>query len=155
MDAGRSRPSAAGKHEWNSYESYCIAHENVLETHSFIKSHNVTIDLVDYQGSLYVVIQGEIRCRNNVVLTVEKYAETDWRGRRNPQLWARTFSYRYNAHKGGAHTLLRYDNSHDFEDYHVHRYDPEAGALLETRALSRDEMPHLSEVLDELQEMFG
>src|SRR3989442_3157158 len=143
MDAGRSRAKAPGKHEWNSYENYCIAHESVLDTHRhpFINSHSVQIGLYAFFDSLLVVVWGEIECPNGIILTVEKYAETRVVGSgRRQRLQARTFSFRYNAHKKGHHPLLRYDNSHADDEYHAHYYDDATGIETENRPLTREEM---------------
>jgi hypothetical protein len=101
-----------------------------------------------------VVVAGEVRCRNGVILEVEKYAETERRAR--SRLFVRTYSYRYNAYLPGNCTVLRYDNGHgdDFQEYHAHPYDAKAGEAVKVgRRITRDEMPHLSEVLDEIQSL--
>jgi hypothetical protein len=155
MVPGGSGVTRGRKHEWNSYESYCIAHENVLARHTFIQDHTIAIRLLEADDGTIAAVVGTIYCRSGVVLEVEKYAMTEWRGRRTPRLWARTFAFRYNAHLPGQETVLRYDNGHSIDEYHVHAYDVRLGKAGPARQISREEMPHLSEVLDELQELFG
>jgi hypothetical protein len=155
MVSGGSGAAQGSKHEWNSYESYCIAHENVLSRHPFIEDHSVAIELFEFEdGRAIVSVAGAIYCGNSVILEVEKYAETKWRGRRNPRLWARTFAFRYNAHLPRQETVLRYDNGHSLDEYHMHAYDERLGKAGPAIRISREEMPHLSEVLDELQALF-
>lgn len=153
MASGRSSSQASGKHEWNSYENYRVLHEKYLKTHPAVEGHDIEIQTYQADGETYVEVYGSIRCRNGVVLEVSKYAETEIRGGRNSRLWVRTFSFRYNAHIPGRCTVLRYDNGHseDFEEYHCHEFDTTAGeAVKEAKQISRHEMPHLSEVLDEI-----
>ena len=145
----------AGKHEWNSFENYRELHERYLETHPCIEDHNVKIELFDFAGRAQVAVSGTIRCRGGIVLEVEKYAEAELRGRRNPRLWVRTYSFRYNAYLPGKHSVLRYDNNHDFDEYHRHPYDPATGTLGPVAIITRADMPHLSQVLDEILDLFG
>lgn len=154
MAPSRSRDTSSGKHEWNSFENYRVLHEKYLRTHSAIESHDVQIETFEERGESLVAVLGSIRCRNGVVLEVEKYAECEWRGRRNRQLWVRTFSFRYNAHVPGRGTVLRYDNGHSEHEYHAHPFDVRTGeAVKRGRPISREDMPHLSEVLDEIEDL--
>ena len=67
------------------------------------------------------------------------------------QTEVRGLRYRYHVRVGGRGNLLRYDNSHGFDEFHRHEYVfPTAGQKpLET--LTREEFPTLIEVLDEVQ----
>ncbi len=69
------------------------------------------------------------------------------------QTEVRGLRYRYHVRVGGRGNLLRYDNSHGFDEFHRHEYVfPTAGQKpLET--LTREEFPTLIEVLDEVQAM--
>lgn len=71
------------------------------------------------------------------------------------RLQVRCFSYSYNAYIRGRHNILRYDNNHGFDDYHKHTFDVKTGKQVKRESLKRNEFPHLSEVLDELEKMFG
>lgn len=91
-------------------------------------------------------------CPNAVVLEVEKYMETrDANGR----LLVRTFSFRYNAYIKGKHNILRYDNGHDFDEYHRHVYDVQTGEQIISELLERSDFPVLSDILDELEKTFS
>ena len=63
----------------------------------------------------------------------------------------RGLRYRYHVRVGGRGNLLRYDNSHAFDEFHRHEYvfPGEDQRPLET--LTREEFPTLIEVLDEVQ----
>ena len=156
MAASRSRHRPSRKHEWNSFENYRELHEKYLKTHPVVESHDVQIEAYKVDGETFVVVHGTVRCRNGVVLEVEKYAECEARGSRSSRLWVRTFSFRYNVHIPGKCTVLRYDNGHgeDFDEYHAHPYDKDVGEAVKAgKQISRDEMPHLSEVLDEIDSL--
>lgn len=151
MDASRSRSKPTGKHEWNSLENYGFLTERHLEKHPLIESHDVALEILEVDDQLIVAVYGTIHCRNGVILEVEKYAETKVIGGRT---WVRMYSYRYNAYLPGKCTVLRYDNGHAEDEYHVHPFDPQTGeAAKEGKLIARNDMPHLSEVLDEIAEL--
>ena len=153
MAPSRSSSKPSGKHEWNSFENYRDLLERYLAT-PLIESHDVEIIAYEIDGETFVAITGSIRCRNGIVLDVEKYADTELRGTSNPRLWVRTYSYRYNAYIPGKCTVLRYDNGHDFEEYHAHPFDPSTGEAIKVgKRITREEMPHLSQVLAEIDSL--
>ena len=67
------------------------------------------------------------------------------------QTEVRGLRYRYHVRVGGRGNLLRYDNSHGFDEFHRHEYvfPTEDQKPLET--LTREEFPTLIEVIDEVQ----
>ena len=67
------------------------------------------------------------------------------------QTEVRGLRYRYHVRVGGRGNLLRYDNSHGFDEFHRHEYvfPTEDQRPLET--LTREEFPTLIEVIDEVQ----
>ena len=69
------------------------------------------------------------------------------------QTEVRGLRYRYHVRVGGRGNLLRYDNSHGFDEFHRHEYvfPTEDQRPLET--LTREEFPTLIEVIDEVQAM--
>jgi len=157
MDAelrGRQQDHPADRHDWNSYENYVEIHETRLESHPFVdhsRASTVAFEFYEFEGDLFMVMDGEIYCQKNVVLEVTKYFDT--RRTRSGRLRVRCFSYRYNASIAGKHNLLRYDNGHDLDEYHRHRYDVDSGELVAFDILTRNEFPVLSKILDELAEM--
>lgn len=157
MDARLSRSSEADRHGWNSYDNYREVHERRLEAHPFVdhdRTEPLKFDFYEINGEIWLVVEGIIYCKHGVVLEVTKWLETRLSGRRYQQIQVRGAFYRYNAHLAGRHTILRYDNSHDPDEYHVHRYDLRTGAIIDRRSLTRNEFPHISEVLDELQSLY-
>lgn len=144
------------RHGWNSYENYRQIHESRLAAHPFVdhdRPNTIAFEFYEFEGELYMVMNGEIFCSHRVVLEVTKYFETKWT--RRGRLQVRCFSYRYNASVAGEHNLLRYDNGHDLDEYHRHVFDVGTGDPLLVEHLTRNEFPLLSEVLDELAQMFG
>ncbi|MCL4553367.1 MAG: hypothetical protein M1305_07450 [Candidatus Marsarchaeota archaeon] len=97
---------------------------------------------------------GEVYCLHNVILEVEKYMET--RRTKNRRLQVRTFSFRYNARIKGKHNILRYDNGHWWvpDEFHRHVFALDSGAELGVDRFTIEEMPTMSEILDELEAMF-
>jgi hypothetical protein len=103
-------------------------------------------------GLLYTSLSGEIYCKNNVVLYVDKVMETREAGKGRIQV--KGFAYCYNAKITGRCNILRYDNDHTIEDYHKHVFDIKTGKQVARVSLGRDDFPSLSDVLDELAGMF-
>lgn len=88
-----------------------------------------------------------------VEVDVTKFLETRPVGKGRMQV--RGFSYCYNAHIAGKHNVLRYDNNHDFEDYHRHVFDINTGSEIKRIPIKRSELPTLAEFLDELEKLMG
>lgn len=151
MATGRSRDEPADKHEWRSWEDYRALYEGCL-THPVVQSHDLRLYTYrQVKGQTVLVAEGTIICRNGVRLEIANYADCQRRGKRSSRLWVRTFSFRYNAYIPGRCTVLRYDNGHGEDEYHAHPYDAATGeAVQQGRRISREEMPHLSEVLDQI-----
>ena len=148
-------PGEADRHGWNSLENYRNIHENRLNNHSFLdpnRPQTVAFDFFTIGGDLFVQVAGEIYCLGGIVVEVEKYLETYEAN--SGQIFVRSFSYRYNAYITGKHNVLRYDNGHDFDEYHRHVWAIETGAEMEERTITRSEFPTLGEMPDELEDMF-
>ena len=144
------------RHGWNSYQNCREIHEARLAAHPFVdhsRPNTIAFEFYEFEGELYMELNGQIHCRNGVVLEVTKYFETRWT--RGGRLQVRCFSYRYNASIAGKHNVLRYDNGHDLDEYHRHVFDVTNGQPVLEEHLTRNEFPLLSEVLDELARMFG
>ncbi len=164
MDAGlpsagknikRGKRVKPDRHGWNTLENYKQIHYDRLTTHPFVDHSKPTPDFETFDGgeSLYILLEGEIYCEHNVVLSITKWFETRIIG--GGRLQVRCFSYRYNASILGKHNILRYDNNHDFDDYHKHKFDVRTGKPIRRESLRRNDFPTLSEVLDELENMFA
>jgi len=65
----------------------------------------------------------------------------------------RGLSYTYHAYVPGTGNLLRYDNSHSFDEFHRHEYIFPTRDQQPLQVLTREEFPTLIEVLDEVQAM--
>jgi hypothetical protein len=102
---------------------------------------------------LYASLSGELHCKNNVVLYVDKVMETREVGKGKIQV--RGLDYCYNAKLTGKYNVVRYDNDHDVDDYHKHVFDVNTGEQMARISLTREEVPTLSDVLDELANMFS
>ena len=135
----------AGKHGWNDLENYLHIALRALDSHPFVIAHTIQIEPSPEGGQ----ISGEVFCHENVVLRVSKYYQVRLlRGRKQ----ARTVNYSYHARRGDQ-DILRYDNVHrrrrHASPHHKHEFLPSGERVLHVG----EEWPHLSEVLDELQDM--
>jgi len=155
---GPTQDNRGEKHGWNSFDNYRqIFHDRVIK-HPFVDhSQYDTVypepELINVSGVLFCVLEGELYCRHNIVVSIDNVMMTKEVGGGRVQV--RGWSYCYNAHIRGqdASCIIRYDNVHDFEDYHKHLNNPETGK--EDRIpLTRDRFPHLHEVLDELEKLY-
>lgn len=140
----------AGRHEWNSLDNYRRVTEGVLEGHPFIEWPDVEIQgpLTTPDGGCFAVVAGLIQCVNGATIELTKYlAVRD--GRKGLEVRTRTFRYQ-GMYEGRE--LLRYDNSNGFESYHVHRTALNGMVIDDHTPITREQMPHLSDVLDELRD---
>ena len=69
------------------------------------------------------------------------------------QTEVRGLRYRYHVRVGGRGNLLRYDNSHGFDEFHRHEYVFPTQDQRPLETLTREEFPTLIEVIDEVQAM--
>ena len=79
----------------------------------------------------------------DLVIRANPRNETEVRGKR----------YGYHAYVVGRGNLLRYDNSHGFDEFHRHEYVFPTEDQRPIETLTREEFPTLIEVLDEVQSM--
>jgi len=155
MASAQGSSPQVDRHGWNSLENYLSIHENRLNEHSFLdpkKAHTISVQYHPFDGEIIVEISGDAYCQGDIVLEVGKYLETqeDSTGR----IYLRGISYRYHAYFRGRHNILRYDNGHDFDEYHRHEYDMQDGKEIGRTIITRNQLPTLGEVLDELEEMY-
>ena len=153
MDAELSRSRVVktrDPHDWNSFDHYCTIHEKRLAEHPSLdesKPNTLAFDSVEREGVLHVVLSGLVYCKRDVVLEVEKWFETRFRGQ---ILQVKGVLYRYVAWVEGGYPVLRYHNLHENDNY-VHRaFNPRTGEEILYEVLTREQFPHLSDVLDEI-----
>ena len=155
---GSQQGNRGEKHGWNTFDNYRqIFHDRVIK-HPFVdQTQKDTIhpepELKDSSGTLYCALKGELYCKHNIIVTIDNVMLTKEVG--GGRVWVRGWSYRYNAHIKGQDDscIIRYDNVHDIDDYHKHAKNTATGK--EDRIpLTREEFPHLHEVLDELEKLY-
>ncbi len=134
----------ANKHGWNDLEDYLHVLRRVLDDHPFVIDDTLTIQSSPDGG----LIEGKVFCHGDVVVDVRKRYEVR---RRSSQNQARTVRYSYNARYEGGRSILRYDNSHvrSHDPTRHHKHDYLARKVTHVGL----EWPHVSDVLDEIQEM--
>ena len=162
MDAGlfdaakNAKREESDPHDWNSYENYRQIHDSRLNTHTFVDhsaNNTLEFEFFEQDGYVYLWIYGEITCKHNITLHVDKILET--RQVAKGRIQVRGFYYCYNASKKGKSNILRYDNAHDFDDYHKHTYDTSTGKHAVRENLTRAQFPTLADVLDEIEKLMG
>jgi hypothetical protein len=98
---------------------------------------------------------GQIGCKGNIILTVDKLLERVSDGD-DPLI--QTVTYSYHAAIRGGHNILRYDNQHVWkghvDPHHKHNFDVQTGDELDDSPIWIDiaKWPTLGEVLRELMQ---
>ena len=104
----------------------------------------------------YITLEGEINCLGGIMVEVKKKLQI--LSGQGPNAMVKTCEYSYNAYAIGRGNLFRYNSPHGYHRpyHHVHRYDilgtwDEIG---DPEELRENEVPTLSEVLDEVRELY-
>lgn len=160
MDASVSRSSIAKQkdpHDWNTFRHYQAIHETRLATHPFVdhkKQSTLEFDFIEFPGSSspsYVRLYGDVFCKRNIVLEVDKYFETQTRGK---NVRIKGFSYLYVAHVSSGNLILKYHNHHDsLDEYHHRIYNFRTGEEIDHEVLNRHQFPSMTEVIDEIESL--
>ncbi len=143
------------KHGWLWFDRYELIHREVLAAHSFVIADRTRfVPVADRADRMRC--RGHIVCRGGIEIEVDKRLAVRSVDNRTQ---VRAFRYRYHARlleRGTGRNVLRYDSGHAHtpDVYHRHEYDLETGHDRLT-TLSREEFPVLSEMVDELAEMFS
>ena len=142
------------KHGWLWFDRYELIHREVLAAHPFVVADRTRF--IPIPGSPDLIrCFGLIVCQGGVEIDVDKRLNVR---SVNNRTQVRGFKYRYHARireRGSGRNVLRYDSGHAHtpDVYHRHEYDSETGHDRLT-TLTREEFPVLSEMVDELAEMF-
>lgn len=109
-------------------------------------------------GSGVLAMTGEIGCRGQIVVQVEKYLLIfDGEGL---DANVQTFDYKYNAFVRGRNNILRYDNAHSYpghgDAHHKHMFDWQTGEQLPgfPEWVGENGWPTLGEVLEEVEQWY-
>lgn len=150
------RKKLTDRHDWNTIENYLQIYHDQLDNHPFI-DHSQPLpefDVYEEGDSLIVVLEGDIFCKNNIVLSVTKYFAV--KELKDGRFQIRCYSYRYNAGLSGKFNVLRYDNTHagDGSNYHKHEFDINTGKEIRVIPMTRNQFPLLHEIINELASMF-
>ncbi len=126
-----------------------------MRSKGFVGTDNLALDDI---GANILAMTGEIACRGQIVVRVEKYLEVlEGQGL---DAYVQTFEYKYNAFVRGRNNILRYDNSHRFPDHgdahHRHKYDWTSGKELSgfPEWVGEHGWPTLGEVLEEVERWY-
>ena len=102
-----------GEHAPARYTTYMDTHEdwmNRLRKEEFIQNGD-TLSVSDEVPG-YVRMNGQIPCRGDIVITVNKFLKVIRGGGGDGEPVVQTWRYAYNAHVRGHHTFMRCDNAH-------------------------------------------
>lgn len=138
-------------HGWNSWTSYCGAHDGKLGDFD----HFVIEDRVERAVGLTVANWvGEIICQDGYEIHVRRLQLVDMR---HGSPWVRTKKYSYHAlqrRAGLVRNLFRYDNIHTHlrhdSEHHRHRFDRNGVEIDPPEHVGIGGWPNLGQVLDEV-----
>jgi Family of unknown function (DUF6516) len=144
-------------HDWNWLDSYLLIHDSYMQQYiddGFVVDHDVKATLLGDPPRL-LVLRGRIRCQHGLFLDVLKELSIE---HRSGKMYVRTEQYNYHAGIEGERdrAIFRYDNAHPHpghdDPHHKHWFDYTTWESIEPPEwIGRDNWPHLSDVLEELQ----
>lgn len=141
-------------HGPNLFRSYRSIHETVME--QFKASGFVGAETLAFSNDLpgVITLEGEIACRGNIIVTVEKYLKI-LSGDGNNAI-VETFRYSYNVSVRNEGNIFRYDNSHDrpghTDRHHKHEFNDDEGETITW--IGYHSWLTLGQVLQETQEWY-
>lgn len=146
------RTRSSWERGWLDLDKYVVVHErylDVLARDGYVDDVSLTFTkLTAPDGSVrQVKLEGIVFCPEGVAVEVTKYMETRYvEGR----LQVISTYYRYHAWRPGrsGEPLIRYDQAHDSDHPHYHRFDS-AGEPLRYDDLTLETMPRLDAVVRE------
>ncbi|HQU43071.1 MAG TPA: DUF6516 family protein [Pirellulales bacterium] len=143
------------KHGASRFSRYLDIHETVLaryRSQGFVDGDAIKIERF---GRRHFLMQGEIACRGNIVIAVDKMLEAC---DREPDPLVQTVLYSYNVYVKGKWNVFRYDNQHPGwrypghnDEHHCHVFDWGTGNELpgSPKWIGAAGWPTLGEVIDE------
>ncbi|HET6879134.1 MAG TPA: DUF6516 family protein [Pirellulales bacterium] len=145
------------KHGASRFSRYLEIHETVLG--QYRDQYFVGGDAIKFErfGSRHYLMQGEIACRGNIVVAVDKILEVC---DREPDPLVQTVRYSYNVYAKGKWNIFRYDNQHPdwrypghHDEHHRHAFDWDTGDELPDSPewIGADRWPTLGEVIEEVR----
>ncbi|ACB53126.1 unknown [Crocosphaera subtropica ATCC 51142] len=151
-----------GKHSPNHFRQYIEIHETIIDqfkVKDFIGDE--TLEFIT-MGFSYNLI-GEIACRGNIVINVDKLIDVISGSGVNALLQTRW--YAYNVFVRNRFNLFRYDNQDDYflslgqehkDEHHKHLFDWETGEELPDSPIwvGEDSWPTLGEVIKETEQWY-
>ena len=149
-------PRRAGeKHGWLRFRSHQEIHETALTAYPHVERDETQFTRVEDGATVTVLLSGQVRCTGGVIIEVDKTYEVR---RRSGREEIRGVYYRYTARFPGRGNILRYDNGHIEapDEFHRHEYDLVTWQESSRTLLTRDELPVMTEVIDEVMDfVFG
>lgn len=153
MDERLPQPGMAGgavwPHDWHSYNDYQdvhYSHLRNLEREGILLENLLSIEESTDSGELTAVrIRGELRCRHDVAVSVDKTLDVRYVAGK-PEV--KGVLYTYHAWIAGTdQSVIRYDMSHHWLGLHCHLFDLKSGGETTFSNLSLDALPSLDEFI--------
>lgn len=148
------------RHGPNRFKAYREIHETVIN--QFMDSGFVGFETLEFnpipKGFL---LEGEIACQGEIIITVEKFLEILSGEKDNATV--QTVWYAYNASVRNRGTIFRYDNQDDdylrpghLDEHHKHLFDWSTGQELAGSPswVGSNNWPTLGDVIQELEEWY-
>jgi hypothetical protein len=114
--------------------------------------------LFNFEASGFLTIKGEISCRGNILIRVEKNLVVLEDGTPDPLV--QTVDYAYNASVRGHGNILRHDNLHPYpghqDEHHRHEFDWRTGQHVASSPswVGTEGWPTLSEFIEEVERWY-
>lgn len=148
------------KHQPSRFGRYQEVHNTVIsqfQARSFVGPETLVFDPAAYG----ILLKGEIGCRGNIVVNVDKFIEIlDGSGE---TAIVQTRWYSYNVFVRGYYNIFRYDNQDadylrqgHLDEHHKHHFDWRIGRELHGSPewIGADKWPTLGNVLEEVEDWY-
>lgn len=147
--------NSPAKHSPCRLDTYLSVHANRLaqaKRSDLIREDTISVETFG-EGSF--ILQGEIACQGNIVITVCEILDVVAKGE-FPEVF--TSRYTYNVRVLGQHNVLRYDNCHRHhghpDSHHKHIFNVQTGDGA-TQWVGENSRPTLPEVIEEVREWWS
>jgi len=140
-------------HDWYSYDNYRNVHDNYMQqlmNEGVVVRDRLTIhEVSDGDRLVKVQIEGDIECKNDLMVSVNKWLDV----RKSPHGRDEVKGCHYSYHtwiRGPRQPILRYDCAHGegVEGLHRHYFDPSTGTGIQ-EPISLHELPTLEQFIRE------
>lgn len=145
------------RHKPIKFCRYQEIHDSYIE--SFVQRGFIGENTLRFEPDLYeIILLGEIACRGQIVITVNKSIEIIEGSGENALI--QTWLYEYNVSIRNYGNVFRYDNSHSrlghLDNHHKHEFDWRIKETGEGKVtwIGEDQWPTLGDVIEEAEKWY-